>query len=201
MSRKNNKSPAAISLSDEAVQHIEQVVQETYQSEAVVPDVPPLGGVGDDNSVYSEPTDATPALPEPSGEVVNPEPAATGAALPPELRFVAGSLTPEQFALLVSHFSNKPQRAVRAKCEVQNGVRKPREGGKCARVWQDCDNIVAQGGVPTNEMVKALAAARGDNENNAQIELSGWRKFHGITGGARAHAASMLEKRIVENAS
>lgn len=196
---KSRKTNTAEQLTPEAVQHIEQVVQETYQSEAVVSDVPPLGGVGDDNSVYSEPTDANPATPEPSGEAVNSEPAATGAALPPELRAKLDSLTPEQLALLVSHFSNKPQRAVRAKCEVQNGVRKPRAGGKCARVWQDCDNIVANGGVPTNEMVKALAAARGDNENNAQIELSGWRKFHGITGGARAHAASMLEKRIVDN--
>lgn len=200
MSRKNNKSPAAISLSDEAVQHIDQVVQEVYQQGETIDlnKVDPESATADVGTFTAE---ETPATPEPSAEPVNPEPAAIGATLPPELQAVAGALTPEQLALLVSHFSNKPQRATRAKCEVQNGVRKPREGGKCARVWQDCDNIVANGGVPTNEMVKALAAARGDNENNAQIELSGWRKFHGITGGARAHAASMLEKRIVENAS
>ena len=99
--------------------------------------------------------------------VVNPEQQAADAAANAQLVAEAAAL------------KAKPKREPRS---VQNGQARPKPGGKCARVWDDCDNMVARGETPTPDAVKALAAARGESESNAQIELYAWRKYNGITG-------------------
>lgn len=57
---------------------------------------------------------------------------------------------------------------------IQNGVRKPIKG-KCADVWAALDAIEGEVSITT---VRALAAEKGWNLNNATIEFYGWRKFH-----------------------
>lgn len=60
----------------------------------------------------------------------------------------------------------------------QNGVTRPSLGGMCRAVWDFCD---ANSGVTIAD-VKAEAAKRGWNTNNASIEYYQWRKFHGVRG-------------------
>jgi hypothetical protein len=70
----------------------------------------------------------------------------------------------------------KPER------EVRNGVKRPKDGGKCAEVWEALDQLHAAGVVPTSKDVRDLATAKpGWNENNAMAELSAWRKFMGLS--------------------
>lgn len=65
-------------------------------------------------------------------------------------------------------------KASKARSEVRNGVRKPIKG-KCADVWAALDAIEGEVSITT---VRALAAEKGWNLNNATIEFYGWRKFH-----------------------
>jgi hypothetical protein len=71
--------------------------------------------------------------------------------------------------------------AAKVEREVRNGVKRPREGGLCAAVWTVLDQMHAAGVVPTSKDVRDLAAAKSWNENNAMAELSGWRKFMGLS--------------------
>jgi len=61
---------------------------------------------------------------------------------------------------------------------VQNGVRRPLEGGKCDAIWSALDKVLAKGSAPTLHAVQALATKHGWNANNARIEFYQWRKFH-----------------------
>jgi hypothetical protein len=64
---------------------------------------------------------------------------------------------------------------------IQNGVKRPRDGGLCAQVWAALDQMRAAGTDPATKDVRDLAAAKGWNVNNATAELSAWRKFNGIS--------------------
>lgn len=68
-------------------------------------------------------------------------------------------------------------KASKVRSEVRNGVRKPLKG-KCADVWAALDAIEGEVSITT---VRALAAEKGWNLNNATIEFYGWRKFHAVT--------------------
>lgn len=65
----------------------------------------------------------------------------------------------------------------------QNGVKRPGPG-KCLEVWEYLD----QHGNMTPKDLKPVAAEKGWNENNALIEMYGWRRFNGITGRIKAAA-------------
>lgn len=67
----------------------------------------------------------------------------------------------------------KPASALR---EERNGVKRPKPGGKCAAVWDYLD----ANPTTTAKDLREVATARGWNANNAQIELSVWRRFNGI---------------------
>lgn len=56
----------------------------------------------------------------------------------------------------------------------RNGVKRPRVGGACDKVWSHLDAV----GDMTVKVVKAWAAANGLNPNNAAIEIYQWRKFN-----------------------
>lgn len=62
---------------------------------------------------------------------------------------------------------------------MQNGVKRPKDGGKCAAVWNELDKIAAQRN-PTMADVKKLAADNNWNATNASCEFYAWRKFNGI---------------------
>lgn len=64
---------------------------------------------------------------------------------------------------------------------VQNGVKRPKDGGACAAVWSALDQMHAAGVVVTAKDARDLATAKGWNPNNAQIEMYAWRKFMGIS--------------------
>jgi hypothetical protein len=64
----------------------------------------------------------------------------------------------------------------------QNGIRRPSAGGKCRAIWDACDTMQSEGGMPAPKTIKALAGERGWNVNNAIIEMYQWRKFNGIAG-------------------
>lgn len=66
--------------------------------------------------------------------------------------------------------------------EKQNGITRPSVGGKCRAVWDWLDAHPAA----TSKDVKAAATEMGWNPGNASIEFYQWRKFHGITGRAKA---------------
>lgn len=71
---------------------------------------------------------------------------------------------------------------------MQNGIKRPSEGGLCRAVWDFCDAAREKSGgtAPTAKDVKAYAETVGWNMNNACIEFYQWRKYNGITGRAPA---------------
>ena len=81
--------------------------------------------------------------------------------------------------------TSKPKKAAAPKVEriEQNGVKRPGPG-KCLEVWEYLD----QHGNMTPKDLKPVAAEKGWNENNALIELYGWRRSNGITGRVKAAA-------------
>lgn len=74
--------------------------------------------------------------------------------------------------------------------EERNGVKRPRAGGLCAAVWDFCDHVARTEGSSevTSKVLKQAAADKGWNENNALIEMYGWRKFNGISRQVKATA-------------
>lgn len=81
--------------------------------------------------------------------------------------------------------TGKPKKEPASKVEriEQNGVKRPGPG-KCLEVWEYLD----QHGNMTPKDLKSVAAEKGWNENNALIEMYGWRRFNGITGRIKAAA-------------
>lgn len=83
-----------------------------------------------------------------------------------------------QVAAQVAAPEARPARKLRT---MQNGVKHPLPGGKCAAVWAFCDTVLASSGAPpSTAQVKQHSAEQGWNGNNTTIELSYWRKYHGI---------------------
>lgn len=63
----------------------------------------------------------------------------------------------------------------------QNGIKRPSAGGKCRAIWDACDALYAAGNqIPMPKDIKAVAAEKGWNANNAVIEMYQWRKFNGF---------------------
>jgi len=81
--------------------------------------------------------------------------------------------------------TGKPKKEAAPKVQrvEQNGVKRPGPG-KCLEVWEYLD----QHGNMTPKDLKPVAAEKGWNENNALIEMYGWRRFNGITGRVKAAA-------------
>lgn len=67
---------------------------------------------------------------------------------------------------------------------TQNGVTRPTAGGKCARVWEICDELACgymDNRVPFS-VVRVKAEAEDLSVGNARAEYAAWRKFNGVTG-------------------
>lgn len=65
--------------------------------------------------------------------------------------------------------------------EERNGVKRPKDGGRCAEAWQALDAMLAGGIDPSTKDVRELSIAKGWNLANSLCELSAWRKFNGIS--------------------
>lgn len=97
--------------------------------------------------------------------------AAVTAESVPTMVTTATAAEPAPAAAPVAAAPRKPAPPV----DERNGVRKPREGGVCRRVWDWLDANPAAG----SKDLKAWATGEGLNANNASIELSRWRKYTG----------------------
>lgn len=68
-----------------------------------------------------------------------------------------------------------------AEREVRKGVKRPMAGGLCAAVRQAIDQMNAGNVTTTVQTVRDLASTKGRNQNNAQIEMYGWKRFMGLS--------------------
>lgn len=75
----------------------------------------------------------------------------------------------------------KPER------ETRNGVKRPLDpNSKCGAVWAALDELVAKGETDLTTAIHAIGEKRGWNKSNTSIELSAYRRFHGISKEAKA---------------
>jgi ATPase subunit of ABC transporter with duplicated ATPase domains len=63
----------------------------------------------------------------------------------------------------------------------QNGIRRPKEGTTCGKVWAIFDKLSADSGKPAT-IGDSLKAADGMADATVRTQYARWRKFHGITG-------------------
>lgn len=69
----------------------------------------------------------------------------------------------------------------------QNGVRRPRAGTQCGRVWEIADEISKKTGGPAAiANIFEVSRAEGLNDGNVRAEYARWRKFNGVTGRIKA---------------
>ena len=69
------------------------------------------------------------------------------------------------------------------KMPEQNGVRRPKPGGSCAKVWDLADQLSKSLGSPVPiASLSAAATAAAINESTIRTQYALWRKFYGITG-------------------
>jgi hypothetical protein len=69
--------------------------------------------------------------------------------------------------------------AKRAAPATRNGVKKPIKG-VCADVWFALDRLRGSGEKDLTTAIRAIGERRGWNKNNVSIELSAYRRFHGV---------------------
>lgn len=71
---------------------------------------------------------------------------------------------------------------VKAPRPEANGIKMPGENTKCRAVWDWADKFKKDtGNVPDAAAAREWAEKVGANVNNALIELSQWKRFHGLT--------------------
>jgi len=77
-----------------------------------------------------------------------------------------------------------PPAAVPAKVRVsqpeQHGVKRPKDGTKCAEIWAWCDMTDASGTRPEAKVLRAALPHLDDTTKTVQFYR--WRKFNGISG-------------------
>lgn len=78
----------------------------------------------------------------------------------------------------------KPEKPAKVPAVVQNGVQRPKAGGKCHAVWAITEDLAAanSGNMPDIAKVKAKAEEQGLNATNVSIEYYRCRQFHGVRG-------------------
>jgi membrane protein involved in colicin uptake len=65
----------------------------------------------------------------------------------------------------------------------QNGVKRPKDGGACGKVWASADEMSKAAGAPVAiKDLSTLLEAQGVNDSTIRTQYALWRKFHGITG-------------------
>jgi hypothetical protein len=73
------------------------------------------------------------------------------------------------------------------KREVRNGVKRPLDpDSKCGQVWAALDELVAKGEKDLTTAIHAIGDKKGWNKNNTSLELSAYRRFHGLSKDAKA---------------
>jgi hypothetical protein len=64
--------------------------------------------------------------------------------------------------------------------EERNKVKRPLDpNSRCGQVWAKCDELHKAGKLDSKTLL-AWSDEQGMNRNNTSIELSQWRKFHGL---------------------
>jgi len=72
-----------------------------------------------------------------------------------------------------------PDNAVAPQQPTQQKKKYPREGGKCWKVWNQCDILLANGTPPTVALLRTWATENNENVSNASQEFYAWRKYWG----------------------
>lgn len=76
----------------------------------------------------------------------------------------------------------------------QNGVKRPKAGSKCARVWEICDSISASMGQPAPvDTVLVNSATEGLHQTTTRCQYAHWKKFNGLAGRITAPVAPAAE--------
>lgn len=69
------------------------------------------------------------------------------------------------------------------KMPEQNGVRRPKPGGACGKVWELADSLSAtQGSAVAIAVLSKAASAAGINDSTIRTQYALWRKFNGVAG-------------------
>lgn len=76
----------------------------------------------------------------------------------------------------------KPEAPAPAEVVKQNGITRPRAGGKCDAVWCALDRLTGTDAPMTNKQARALSVELGINPSTMGVQFGKWRKFHGISG-------------------
>lgn len=90
--------------------------------------------------------------------------------------------TPAGEASMAKPKAKKAGNGEKVKRIEKHGVLRPREGGKCAAVWDICDKLKSKKGKATAADVLAEGTKHKLLESNVRCEYQRWKKFNGISG-------------------
>lgn len=79
-----------------------------------------------------------------------------------------------------------------AKQPSQNGVTRPKAGTTTGKVWDACDALSAETGVPAI-VGDVMKRATGIAEATVRTQYAKWRKYHGVTGRAEKPASASAQ--------
>jgi hypothetical protein len=120
------------------------------------------------------------------------EKAAAKAAKSAEKEAAAQAKAAEKAAKEAEKLAKQAEKAAKKPAQPeQNGVRRPREGGACAKVWAIADAVSAELASPA-PIANVLERAKIENldETTTRVQYARWKKFFGLSGRIVAPAAA-----------
>jgi hypothetical protein len=67
-----------------------------------------------------------------------------------------------------------------ARGPIDETVKPPKEGTKCAAIWSELDKMRSTGTIPKLENILTVAQAREWNPATTRTQYATWRRYHGI---------------------
>jgi hypothetical protein len=67
-----------------------------------------------------------------------------------------------------------------ARGPVDESIKPPKEGTKCAAIWGELDGMRRTGTIPKLENIMTAAQAKGWNPATTKTQYATWRRYHGI---------------------
>jgi hypothetical protein len=67
-----------------------------------------------------------------------------------------------------------------ARGPIDESVKPPKEGTKCAAIWSELDKMRSTGTIPKLENILTVAQAREWNPATTRTQYATWRRYHGI---------------------
>lgn len=92
-----------------------------------------------------------------------------------------------------------PRRPARQR--VSTEVKRPKEGGRCEKVWKELDRLAAKRDTPPQlQDILRVGERRSWNPNNTRVEYYQWRKANGISGRLSGSHRSGKQQQMTANA-